>query len=808
MRIIYKMIFGFAGIALLVGVVGGIILKHTTVISMDVDKIVLSGFGEIKNAIEINYHIQRIESSIRDLFLESIEERPEEIEHAKEAIKESISELQRSILVWEDAIKARIKIAAAQEEELERINSLKTKLDSFIVLVNKTVGLQEEKGYEAAEEFFEDKTEPLSREIDNVVRKLQESAEQKIIGKVEEIRTAVRNTVRYSIITTIIAFLAAIGLGYFISKAVTNPIIKLRDAAVEIGRGNLDTPMEVESKDEIGELAASFKKMAVDLRQSIRKIQEMAASEKMRAEQLRITKDYINNIIGSMTDALIVVSPDGSIQAVNYAACTLLGYDEKELIGQPFGKVIPEEEEEEEEEEVFRGTKLAGLVENGAVTNVDVNYRARDGRKIPMSLTGSAMRDSEGNLSAVVAVARDMREIRRFISELHAARAFSDGVVRTIPSGLAALDEEGGIVAVNPGFSALFGDEEPAGMRLVELVPSAELEVTVEMVLTEGGEIRNLEISQTIIGRDEPSTFSVSVAGLRIAEEEEEEEEEATRQPLSARKREQRAKVLVIFDDITERKRLTSELEANLEELKRTQAQLVQSGKMSAVGELASGVAHEMNNPLTGVLTYAVLLKEKLENAPQEIRSRLPGFPEHLDLIKTSAQRCKSIADNLLAFSRQSESEMTLVDLSDVISRTFDLIGAQMRHKRIKMIREIPKGLPPIRGDANQLQHIFTNIALNAIQAMDPGGEITVCAKCDSPDCEVAISDTGPGIPRENLDRIFDPFFTTKAIGKGTGLGLSIAYGIVQNHGGEIMVDSVLGRGTTFRIKLPVVGDK
>ena len=137
-------------------------------------------------------------------------------------------------------------------------------------------------------------------------------------------------------------------------------------------------------------------------------------------EELAKAKEYIENILDSMTDALLVVSSDGSIEAVNASACTLLDYDESELIGQPFGKVIPEEE-------VFLGTKLAGLVENGAIANIDVYCYARDGRKIPMSLTGSAMRDKEGNLTAVVVVARDTREIQQFINELGAARAFSEG---------------------------------------------------------------------------------------------------------------------------------------------------------------------------------------------------------------------------------------------------------------------------------------------------------------------------------------------------------------------------------------------
>ncbi len=265
------------------------------------------------------------------------------------------------------------------------------------------------------------------------------------------------------------------------------------------------------------------------------------------------------------------------------------------------------------------------------------------------------------------------------------------------------------------------------------------------------------------------------------------------------------ARVLVVFDDITEQKRLLKELGENVSELRRTQAQLVESAKLASLGELAAGVAHEINNPLTAVLTYSVLLKEKLEKADKMIITRFPNFPEQLDLIKTAAERCKSIADNLLIFSRQSETEMTLVNVSDVISRTFDLIGVQLRRQQIRLIREIQESIPVFRGNPGQLQQVFTNIVLNAVWVMDKGGELTICAKHDGSTCEVSISDTGPGIPPGNLPRIFDPFFTTKPIGKGTGLGLSIVYGIIQDHHGEITVDSEPGKGTTFYIRLPLI---
>ena len=629
------------------------------------------------------------------------------------------------------------------------------------------------------------------------------------------------------ILVTIAAFVSA--------KSISDPIITLTNASKSLASGDLSQKVDIQLKDEIGSLANSFNIMAESLSSS--------------RNELISAKDYTDNIIRSMTDTLIVISPDGHIETVNKAACTILGYEKKELIGQPFGKVISEEEEEEEEEEVFRGTKLAELVEKGSIVNMDVTYRAKDGRNIPMSLTGSAMRDKDGKLTGIVAAARDMREIQKFIAELRTSRAYSEGIVTTIPSGLAALDEEGRVLSTNPGFTALFKEKLPIGKRLYDLVPSLELKNAIDKVFIEGGDVRNLEISQEL-REGSNITLNVSVAGLRIAEEEEEEEEDTQKKPIDVKEKEHRAKVLVVFDDITERKRLTRELEHSIEDLKRTQAQLVQSGKLSAVGELAAGVAHEINNPLSGVLTYAILLKEKFDCASETIRSQFPKFSEQLDMIKTAAERCKSISDNLLSFSRQSEADMSSVDISDVISKTFELIGAQLRHKRIKLNREIQNGLPSIKGDANQLQQVFTNVVLNAVYFIDQEGEI--CVKAVTGDrysvignqkpviknrlsvignklpnrlpvtddrslitdhrlpyfVEISISDTGPGIPREHLDRIFDPFFTTKPIGKGTGLGLSIAYGIIRNHNGEIMVNSLLGRGTTFVIKLPVVGNQ
>jgi len=239
------------------------------------------------------------------------------------------------------------------------------------------------------------------------------------------------------------------------------------------------------------------------------------------------------------------------------------------------------------------------------------------------------------------------------------------------------------------------------------------------------------------------------------------------------------------------------------EELRRTQAQLAQSGRLASIGQLASGVAHEINNPLSVVLTYAVLVDEKIAGMPPEQQQQLEGIHAQLGRIKLGAERCKAIADNLLAFSRQSGGEKMEVAVHEVVTRTFDLLGASLSRARIRVVRDVPEELM-VWGHASQLQQVLTNLALNAVQAMGSEGELTVRAFAPGDGTTaIEVQDTGPGIATEHLDRIFDPFFTTKPVGQGTGLGLSIVYGIVTAHGGTIVVDSRPGRGALFRITLP-----
>lgn len=229
-----------------------------------------------------------------------------------------------------------------------------------------------------------------------------------------------------------------------------------------------------------------------------------------------------------------------------------------------------------------------------------------------------------------------------------------------------------------------------------------------------------------------------------------------------------------------------------------TGKQLHRSEKLASLGRLAAGVAHEINNPLTGVLTFAHLMKEKPNMDGQDLQD--------LDLIIHETTRAAEIVRGLLDFARERAVIKEPLNLNEVIARTIRLIRNQKLFERIVIDEDLANDLPEIEGDMNQLQQVLLNLSLNACEAMPTGGTLIIRTRSGERGVIVMLADTGCGIKPEHLEHVFEPFFTTKPVGKGTGLGLSVSYGIVQQHGGAIEVDSQPGRGTTFTLVFPALG--
>ena len=243
------------------------------------------------------------------------------------------------------------------------------------------------------------------------------------------------------------------------------------------------------------------------------------------------------------------------------------------------------------------------------------------------------------------------------------------------------------------------------------------------------------------------------------------------------------------------------ELEKTVETLKATQHQLIQSEKLSGIGEFVAGVAHELNNPLTSVMGFAELLQQT--DLPEQNR-------RYLDVIFKSAKRCQKVVQSLLSFARRHAPERKVVGLNEIVESAVEILQYQMRTSNIEVLSQLDPRLPATEVDPHQMQQVFLNIINNARQAIEgyqPSGWLRITTESSDGRVRVIFQDNGPGIPAENLKKIFNPFFTTKEVGKGTGLGLSLCYGIVSEHGGTITPQSTVGEGTTFVVDLPVAGE-
>ncbi len=249
-------------------------------------------------------------------------------------------------------------------------------------------------------------------------------------------------------------------------------------------------------------------------------------------------------------------------------------------------------------------------------------------------------------------------------------------------------------------------------------------------------------------------------------------------------------------------------VEERTQKLKETQSQLFRSSKLAAVGQSAAGVAHELNNPLGGILGYTQWLLEKLEDVNLQ-GENTHQIGEWLQFIEKETKRCKKIVGGLLGFSRSAEMDFKPLDINQILQETLLFSEPSLKQKRIKLVKGLDLSLPQINGNAEQLQQVFTNLILNAQKAMPQRGVLKINSEFDPQKREIRISfrDTGCGIPNEIQSRIFEPFFTTSKPGEGTGLGLSVSYGIVKGHGGHIKVKSKVGKGSTFTVFLPGGGN-
>jgi len=232
-------------------------------------------------------------------------------------------------------------------------------------------------------------------------------------------------------------------------------------------------------------------------------------------------------------------------------------------------------------------------------------------------------------------------------------------------------------------------------------------------------------------------------------------------------------------------------------------AQLIQSQKLAAVGELSAGIAHEINNPIAIIAQETEWAAHLLSEAEKQPTPDFAEVRDSLREIRSQVDRCKNITHKLLDFARKREPVLQDVDVARLVDDMARLVDKEASYKNVTLTRDLPEDLPTLRTDAPLLRQVVLNLMTNALHAVEKGGAISVTAQAADAHMDISITDNGCGIPPENLDKIFNPFFSTKPPGQGTGLGLSLCHNLVQGMGGAILVDSIVGQGTTFTVRLP-----
>jgi two-component system NtrC family sensor kinase len=369
------------------------------------------------------------------------------------------------------------------------------------------------------------------------------------------------------------------------------------------------------------------------------------------------------------------------------------------------------------------------------------------------------------------------KEVERRTMEAEAQRRFTEAIIDSLPLSLYAVDRDYRIVAWNRN-RELGGQGIPRGRALgrniFDVLTRQNRQVLEHEFARafETGEIERIE-QETARSDGERHHWLVSKIPMRASDGREV------------------SHVITVGEDITAR------VEAN--------RAVARAEKLAAVGRLAAGVVHEINNPLATISACAEALESRLKEGAFDASPEVEDLREYLSLIRSEAFRCKSITNGLLDFSRTRAGEHLPVQIGEVLNSAARLMTHQRRGDKIEIQIEVSDNLPAVSGDEGQLQQAVIALATNAIDAMPEGGCLSLRGRDENDHVLVEISDTGVGIPPENLIKIFDPFFTTKEIGRGTGLGLAVCYGIVTEHGGRLDVQSAVGTGTTFTISLPAI---
>jgi len=492
-----------------------------------------------------------------------------------------------------------------------------------------------------------------------------------------------------------------------------------------------------------------------------------------------LTKEFLENILESMEGGMLTVDKNARITSFNRAAEQITGFKRDEVLNKQCCDVLKSELCEET-------CPIKEVLESGKpVFSYEIKITSKTGDKIPVNITTSPLRSSQNEMIGAIENFRDLTRHKGLWGKLRQERNRAQQYLDIAGVIIVAMDKTGIVTLINKKGCDVLGyeEEEIVGKNWFDLCVPERLrkelkdvfnslvsrqneivEYYENPILTKSGEERIIEWHNTILEDEKGQIIGTLSSGK----------------------------------DITLRKQ--------------TEEELIRSEKLASLGQLAASVAHEVNNPLAGILVYVkLLLKKYKDNELQAEWTETQLFKMEKELHRTTR-----IIKNLLDFARQSEPTMRPTDINKAVEAALLLVGHQINLENIKLEKKLDAQLPPVLADFDQIQQVLINIIQNATQAMPSGGTLTIASsvaegikigESTKKTVRIDIKDTGVGIPKENLNNLFTPFFTTKEKGKGVGLGLSVVHGIIGRHKGKIEVDSQPDVGTTFTIYLEVMDE-
>lgn len=572
--------------------------------------------------------------------------------------------------------------------------------------------------------------------------------------------------IRVSIFGSVLIIFLSLA-GVYAARNIVKPIDELYKGVEEFGQGKLDYRLNVRSNDEIGKLAAGFNNMADELNKTYTDLE-------VRNKELVSSEGRYKDLVENSPEMIHSVNAERYFLNVNKTELDILGYSIEEMRNKRLEDIVPDAFREKVRKH------LEKIIKEG-MSRIESQFITKDGGNIDVEISATALYHPVTKqfvkTRAFVRDITDRKRLERHLKEYHEileqkvsertmelkeTKDYLENLLEVANDVIYTLNPDGVITYVNKKVEDWgYKKEDLIGVSFISILSKRHQGETFKGVITAG--MRRIFEVEVLDKFGEIKYVVMSISPLRGEDG-------------------KIFGVLGIANDITERKML--------------EQQVAQAEKMSAIGQLAAGIAHEINNPIGGILNCLYNIRRHKITKEREA--------EYLKSMEDGINRVQRTVEQLLDFSQQHQPEFTAVDINNLVEEVLSLMSYAISKNGITLRKDLDSGLPRLMLDHHKIGQVVMNILLNAVQAIKGRGILTVRTFGEDGWCCIDITDNGAGIPPYILSKIFDPFFTTKDVGKGTGLGLAVSLGIVEKHAGRIDVKTTEGSGTTFTIRLPL----